>query len=160
MRFMKKEIEREIKENDFLFKKIDDEFIREREYVNFKWFVGKAIKNKYYYYILTSITIIYPVISEIMIFVPTTEVKVKLITGAILGTSTIAAAMLSMLDVRRKWGIYRNQAENIKNMLTQYGIETNKTKKDEIVKQLEESYSDTHEEWMTPFQKGNTSKKE
>lgn len=144
-------IEKDIQENQYLLDQIQDSCIRERTAYCLRWHTGKAVKNKYYFYILTSLTIICPVVSGIFLGMSSQDGVWKTLSGIFMGISTISAALLTMLDARRKWGIYRNQAEEIKNSLARYRFYTTE---EEFLLELEKSVSATHEKWIRPFNAG------
>lgn len=150
---VRKEIERELNENEFLVSNIQDSFLKARVWGSYKWYASKAVKSKYRYYSLTIITILFPILSEIILCIPLDETISKVMVSVVLGGSTLCAALLTMLDVRHKWEIYRSEAEYIKNMLTVYYFEPDDAKKKEIMKELEKSYEDTHKKWRESFRK-------
>lgn len=115
-------IEKDIQENQYLLEQFQDTYIRERTSYCLRWHTEKAVKNKYYFYILTSLTIICPVVSGILLSVASQDDVWKVLSGIFMGMSTASAALLTMLDPRRKWGIYRNLAEVIKAVWQSIGF--------------------------------------
>lgn len=150
-RFVERKIRKELSNYEFLFENIENGLEKTSILVEFEWFVRKAIKCKYRYYILSFITFVCPVISEVLICMPSEAYVIKVITGIILGGSSVAAALLVLLDVKNKWNIYRNEAENIKWILRKYNSEKDIHKKEDLMKELADSYSKTHEEWRRSF---------
>lgn len=145
----KKKAESEINENEYLYGEIKDSFIRMRVQSCLEWHIRKAQKNKFYFYMLSMITIICPIISGIInLVVP--EGIFRIISSIMMGGSSIAAAFLTLLDANRKWGLYRNQAEWIKRMVSIYIVSG---QKDEgvFINQLEDFMGETHERWMDTF---------
>lgn len=149
--FVKKKTEQEISDNMYLFEEISSPFIRTRILVNFKWYVSNAVFAKYWFYLLTGITIIAPVIAGCVLYLPLETNTGKLASAVILGISTVSAAFLTMLDLRKRWGLYRNQAEKIKQMLSQFKINANQTE-EELLEAIENSMNSTHETWIKPFE--------
>lgn len=168
----KKTAQNEFEKNKFLCEKIETEYIRKRADNCLEWFIYKAVKNKHYFYILSALTIICPVASEIVIRLPEEMIDIKLVTSIILGISTVAASFLTLFDVHRKWGIYRNQAEGMKRLLSLYDKgedEENELKSQSVDQQkaererqllikLEEGMNITHEIWMEKFNNKSSNK--
>lgn len=153
-------IEKDIQENQYLLEQFQDTYIRERTSYCLRWHTEKAVKNKYYFYILTSLTIICPVVSGILLSVASQDDVWKVLSGIFMGMSTASAALLTMLDPRRKWGIYRNLAEVIKSSLAKYRFYATE---EEFLLELEKNVSATHEKWIQSFNsegKGNGEKEE
>jgi len=136
-------IKNEIEKNTYLFDKIEDDYIKKRLRVCFEWYVEKAIKNKYYFYVLSSITIIAPIVSEVLLLCPIDTCCVKLIAGIFIGFSTAATAFLSLLGAQDKWRIYRDQAEMIKSSLSLCGGVVN----EERLQEFEKDMGQTHGLW-------------
>lgn len=132
----------------YLINKISDEFLKEYAKNNLMWFVKKAVWNKYCYYICTLITIVCPVVSGLVFFMPVGNICSRLISEIILGVSTIAASMLPLFGYKKKWGMYRNQAEQIKTILVKYLQNKNQY---DIITEIEKVKLKTHEKWMQPF---------
>lgn len=109
------------------------------------------MKNKYYYYLCTIITILCPIISEIILLLPIqNNTYPRVISGIVLGISSLVAALLPLFDFRKKWGIYRNQAEELKTILVEMSGNDGKNEND-LLHKMEESVRETHENWMEPF---------
>lgn len=94
------------------------------------------------------ITIACPVVSGVIFFVPIEDTYSKLISEVVLGISTIAASMLPLFGYKRKWGLYRNQAEQMKSILAKYSLDENSI---DIIQEIEKIKLQTHEKWMQPF---------
>ena len=170
--FYKIAAKKEIEGNKFLSQNIKNQFIRKRADNCLQWFIHKAVKNKYWYYSLSVLTIVGPVASEIVINMSDWNPYARLISSIILGISTIAAAFLNLFDVRRKWGVYRNEAEDLKRILSMFEAKGDNEKETEegdeieaekengkeknermLLEQMEESMDSTHKKWMEPFNK-------
>lgn len=111
------------------------------------WYIRKAVINKWGYYICTIVTIICPVISGVVCMLPIPSIYSKILSGVIMGISTIAAALLPLFGYKKKWGMYRNQAEQIKAVIAEYISKGH----NDIVSVIEKVKLQTHEEWMQPF---------
>ncbi len=139
---------KEFKQNKYLVDEIQDDFLKKYVESNLKWYIQKAVKNKWGYYICTLITIICPVIAGIILLMPIEDTYAKLVSEIILGISTIAAAILPLFGYKRKWGMYRNQTEKMKSVLAEYVSDTNSIN---LISEIEKIKLQTHEKWMQPF---------
>ncbi len=146
---IKKVSEKEFEDNKFLVDEIQDEFVKNFVTSNFKWYIRKAVQNKYYFYILTSLTIICPIISSVFSIVDAelSSLPFRCLGIIFTGVASVSAAFLVMFDCRKKWAIYRNEVENLKSILAKRKNQTS----EELVAEIEESMSETHEEWMMTF---------
>lgn len=145
--------EKEFDDNKFLLSKLENPYIQQRAESCLKWYIESAVKNKYYFYILTTFTIVCPLISTIILCVSTESLGVKIASTIAASISAIAASLLTMLDVKRKWGIYRNQAEILKAELTLQGCMEKKRTDEEFWETIEDSMKKTHEYWIEPFKR-------
>lgn len=143
---IKKLVEKEMESNQYLWEQIQDPIIKERIAYSFEWYTRKALTNKYMFYTLTAMTIVCPVISGIVLGDGEGAHQVSMI---FMGLSTIAAAFLTMTDARKKWGIYRTQAEILKKKLALYKYSDED--EGELLKAMEASMEQTHEQWSEPF---------
>lgn len=148
----KRTIERELKENRYLIENIENPVIKKYCEEQLNWYTRKAIFNKYSYYIFTIITIICPIISGVILVLPIDGDGIKVISEVVLGLSAFFAAMIPVFDCRRKWGIYRNEAEMIKSFLIDYNLEGDT---EQLMKKMESSKQNTHENWYQRFQEDN-----
>lgn len=152
-RFIKRRIVKEISDNEVLFSNIEDTIAKEDARANFEWFVSKAVVCKFRYYILSIVTFICPTISQIFIYIPVESYVPKVIISIVLGISSLAAAVLTMLDSRNKWDIYRSEAERIKSILRKYNKAKESLEKERLLDELDESYNETHKQWKNTFRK-------
>jgi hypothetical protein len=143
-------VNREIEENKYLLEYIQDSFVKSHLEACLKWYIKKAVAHKYYFYFFTFLTIFSPVVSGVILGISGENFVLKIISSVFMGISTIAAALLTMLDSRKKWGIYRNQAEIIKGILVQCYLE--KENVDDLLEKIEKSMERTHEKWLENFQ--------
>lgn len=141
---------KELSDNDFLLEKITDKYIKRRIEISLRWYTYNAIKGKICYYFLTLLTIIAPVVSTLLLNLTDTNSPEQIASSIILGISTLAAALLGMFDFQKKWGLYRIQAEKIKQYLALF--ETNEPEHDLLVK-IENSIKSTDEEWLGSLRK-------
>lgn len=123
---------------------LENPCIKQRAASCLKWYIEKAVKNKYYYYILTMFTIVCPLISTIILCASRERLGIKIASVTATAISTTAAALLTMLDVKRKWGIYRSQAEMLKTQLALQGCAETKRTDKEFLEAMEDSMKKTY----------------
>jgi len=143
---IKKIADKEWNNNKYLIEAIkNNETIKKRVENCLRWFINKAVLYKCCFYLFSLITIILPVASGIIISIPTEVPTIKLLYSILSGLSAIAASVLNLFDFRKKWGLYRNQAEEIKRILSKSAI--NASTNEETLHQIEESISFTDKCW-------------
>ena len=146
----KSSIEREKADCESLLNKLKNPVIKERTKTCLYWFVEKAVRSKVYYYVLSTLSFLAPVVINIAMVFSVERLEIRLFVSIASGCAAVSAFFLQLLDVRKKWGIYRNQAEIIKNSLALYGTADHKDE-EEFIKMIEASMSQTHEKWMKDF---------
>ena len=147
--FCKAKINEEIAENKYLSEAIKDPFIQSRVQVCLEWHIRRAIKSKYCFYAFSMITIVCPIVSGIINLMSIDE-GLRILPSIIMGFSSITAAFLTLFDVNRKWGLYRDQAEGIKRMVAVYVV-TGQKDKEAFINQLETFMGEKHKCWMEYF---------
>lgn len=145
---IKDKIEKEMKDSEILLDKLSDPKIKTRTEKNLQWFVEKAVKNKIYYYTLSIISFLGPITINIAMVFSTERVEIRLLFAIASGVDAFASYLLQLFDVRKKWGIYRNQAEMIKSGLSLYGLSGHDNPK-EFVEKMEADIAQTNGKWMS-----------
>lgn len=143
--------DREYEENKFLLDQIENEFIRKRISQSFRWHNDRAVFAKKCFYGCSVFTVLCPTASTVVLLLPS-GAAVKLISAILMAISTCMAACLTLFDLRNKWGIYRNQAEEIKAMLAQHLIDHAESEED-LLQKIEESMRTSHAQWQKCFDK-------
>lgn len=146
---IKRTIDREVKENQYLTKDIKDPFMKNYVDEQMYWYIRKAIFNKYCYYIFTIITIVCPIVSGVIFVLPISNNWIKPLSEVILGLSSLSAALLPLFEFKKKWGMYRDEAEQLKSFLVYYNMDGNLKN---LVNNVERSKMHTHKKWYGPFQ--------
>lgn len=144
--------QKEYNENKYLLNGISNECVKQRVDSNLKWYITQAVKAKKWYYIFSATTIIAPIVSSIIIIIFSEDTLKNIISALVLAFSTIAASFLNLFDVKTKWALYRNQAEEIKRLLIKHSVENDKTDT-ELLKAIEESIQDTDKKWTDKLTK-------
>ena len=139
-------IEHEYSENQILLNEIKDYKIKQRISYNLKWFIKNAVKAKYFFYILTIITVVSPVASGILLNISDGNITLKVISSIMLGISSISSSFLAIFDFKKMWLMYRNQAEQIKHMLSEY-IVSKHINEEELLKDIEKNIKITDRQW-------------
>ena len=144
--------QREYNDNTYLLDTITNDNIKRRIDYNLKWYISKAVKAKRWYYILSAATIVAPIISGIIISINTNKNIVNLISAFILALSSISASFLNLFDLKMKWSLYRNQAEEIKRFLVFFSTSEEMSEFD-LLKAIEESIQKTDRKWTDKLKK-------
>ncbi len=145
---------KEYADNKYLIDFLQDEKIKNRISANLLWYIRKATESKYGYYTLTIITIVAPVVSAIILNGPFEDEITKLVADIILGSSTIAASLISLFNYHKKWIIYRNQTEAIKRILAKAYIDDN-LDENIILDEIEKNIAKTDEKWTNQHKEEN-----
>lgn len=146
---IKRVSKKEFESIKFLVDEVQDNFAQNFVSTNLKWYIEKAVRSKFYFYILTVLTIVCPIVSSIFSITDSemSSLPFRCLGIIFTGTASASAAFLVMLDCRKKWAVYRNEAEYIKSILARRDYES----PEELITKIEESMSETHEEWMSTF---------
>ncbi len=150
---IKRIAEKEFEDNKFLLSQLENPYIKQRAESCLKWYIENAVKNKYYFYILSTFTIVCPLISTIILCASAESFCIKIASTTATAISAIAAALLNLLDAKRKWELYRSQAEILKTELTLQDCEETKRSDREFLETMEDSMKKTHEYWVEPFKR-------
>ena len=148
--FMKSTIEKEMQDCECLINKIGDLNNKEHIKNSLRWFVEKAVKNKGYYYLLSIISFLAPAIVSVVMVFSTEKTMIQIVLAIVSGSAAFSSYLLQLMDVRRKWRLYRNQAEIIKSSLSLYRTPGH-TDESELVKTIEASMNQTHGRWLRYF---------
>lgn len=147
--------DKEYDDNKYLLDQIKDDNIRKRIDQSFKWYNDRAVSSKKSYYAFSLFTIVCPAASTVVLLLSSgggAVDPVKVISGILMAVSSCMAAFITLFDVRNKWGIYRNQSEQIKSLLAQHLIDDKKDEK-ELLREIEQSMTASHKEWQKCFDK-------
>lgn len=157
--WIKRRIEKEIKENEYLSEYLEEKIVKNRVESSLRWFIEKAVKNKYYFYIFSILNIVWPIATGIVLSLPMDVDRMKVCITILMGMATITAAMLPLMEFHKKWSIYRDQAEGIKRIACisflnqgekneQDSEKEGKDREKDLLQDLEESMWQTHKGWM------------
>ena len=139
----------EMEDFEILYKDIENKVVRERIRSAGEWYIDRAIRYKRYFYTLSVIGIIVPLlISCINILGINYGEQVRVITTVASAVVSFTTSLLTFSKVKEKWTLYRNTIELIKRELTLYAI---KKENDEdlvnLVCDLEELMSEERVRW-------------
>lgn len=115
------------------------------------WYTKKAVKNKYCFYILSMVSFLVPIILNVILVFSTESLGIQLISFILMGCASFAAYLQQLLDARRKWKIYRFQAEAIKKEVSLFDPE--KDSETALLKKIEDGMDLTMAEWMKYFER-------
>ena len=143
---VKKIAEKEWKDNEFLLNIITNENVKSRIGSTLNWYIYNAVKAKFYYYLLSIITIVTPIATGVIVNFPESGTVFKITSSIFSGITAISAALLNLFDCRKNWSLYRGQAEQIKSILSKY-LAKKTVNENQILKEIELSMSSTDENW-------------
>lgn len=144
--FIRKIAEKEWKKNEFLLNIITNENVKSRIAGTLNWYIYNAVKSKFYYHLLSLITIITPIATSITVNFPENGTFFKIISSIFSGITAISAALLNLFDCRKNWSLCRNQAEQIKCILSK-SLAKKTVNENQILKEIELSISSADESW-------------
>lgn len=144
--------EKEKENTRILYCDIPDENLKGRIQASLDWYIEKATKYKFYFYLFSIITIALPLVVTILNNLCTKESISCCVQNAITVCSvltTLVASMLTFLKLQEKWLLYRSTAEEIKRELSLYLAQ--KSENEELRKlmlRVEEHMSGERKEWF------------
>lgn len=119
-----------------------------------KWYIKKAILNKWIFYILTSISIASPLLSTVLVQV--CKDGKELVTVILAAMTTLATSVLAMTNARMKWDNYRSAAEFLKTEYTLFQARVEPYNGEDrtsvYLNKIEDSMKQTHSKWEKRFQ--------
>lgn len=143
---------KEYNDNKYLIDNIQDQNIKKRVDSCLKWFIVHAVRSKLMYYLFSAATIVLPILSSLFILFPMNDTARNIASSAILGVSAISAAFINLFDLKSKWSLYRNQAEQIKRCLVGY-LNDKFVDEKEMLRTIEESMVKTDKKWTEKLEK-------
>lgn len=147
----------EMEDFEILYRNIENEVIKERIRSSGEWYIERAIRYKRYFYTLSIISIILPlIISSINILGGVYESQVRIITTIASAGVSFITGMLTFTKCGEKWTLYRSTIELIKSELTLYWTKTpDSDGKDlaNLVYRLDEIMNKEHNSWKKIQQK-------
>lgn len=144
---------KEFEKNKFLLDLINDEQIKKRIKTNLIWFINKANIYKVLFYIFTITTIVVPIISTVLINIPMSEAKIKILSCFMSGITAACTSIIGVLNLKKGWEIYRIQAEKIKKILSRKLYD--KLNDQDVLRMIEESIESTDESWSALLNKSD-----
>ena len=141
----------EMEDFEVLYKNIRNEVIRERIRSSGQWYIERAIRYKRYFYILSIIGIVLPLlITSVNVFGCTHENQVRVITAIASAIVSLTTGLLTFTKCGEKWTLYRNTIEMIKSELTVYWAKASTQEEEELimlVSRLEDIMNKEHNKW-------------
>lgn len=144
--FVKKIAEKEWEENKFLLNIITNENVKSRIASTLNWYIYNAVKAKFYYFLFSLITIVTPIATSVIVNFPENGTVFKIISSIFSGITATSAALLNLFDCRKNWSLYRDQAEQIKSILSR-NLAKKTVNESQILKEIEVSISSADESW-------------
>lgn len=131
------------------------EICRIRTEYALEWYIRKANWNKWVFYILTSISIVCPLLNAVVAVVCEGKLAVVILASI----TTLATSIVGMTNSQMKWDNYRTAAEFLKAeyILFQACVEpyNSDDRTSVYLKNIEEFMMQIHIKWEKGFQKKN-----
>lgn len=128
-----------------------EQICRKRTEYALNWYIRRAIKNKYMYYVFSCIGIICPLVCNILVIC----IEDKMVTVILSSITSFAASMLALTNARAKWENYRSAAEMLKReytlFLSETGIYSGKKRVSRYLHNIEGYMQETHGNWQKNF---------
>lgn len=126
-----------------------------------QWYIRKANRNRIGYYILSIITVLFPLLNAAFInmdeaylpeFMRTNSSMIHIVFTVLSILTSFASSMLALFNVKEKWNIYRSAAEYIKMQYIEFEASTKEKTEQEIndyMKKINMYMQDTHMKWQS-----------
>ena len=141
----------EMEDFEILYKNIENEVIRERIRSSGQWYIERAIRYKRYFYSLSIISIILPlIISSVNILGASWENEVRIVTTIASAIVSMVTGLLTFTKCGEKWTLYRSTIEMIKSELTLFWTKTPVPDEKDLANltyRLEEIMNKEHSRW-------------
>ena len=141
----------EMEDFEILYKNIGNEVIKERIRSSGQWYIERAIQYKRYFYSLSIISIILPlIISSVNILGVSWENEVRIVTTIASAIVSMVTGLLTFTKCGEKWTLYRSTIEMIKSELTLFWTKTPVPDEKDLVNltyRLEEIMNKEHSRW-------------
>ena len=141
----------EMEDFEILYKNIGNEVIKERIRSSGQWYIERAIRYKRYFYSLSIISIILPlIISSVNILGASWENEVRIVTTIASAIVSMVTGLLTFTKCGEKWTLYRSTIEMIKSELTLFWTKTPVPDENDLANltyRLEEIMNKEHSRW-------------
>ena len=141
----------EMEDFEILYKNIGNEVIKERIRSSGQWYIERAIRYKRYFYSLSIISIILPlIISSVNILGASWENEVRIVTTIASAIVSMVTGLLTFTKCGEKWTLYRSTIEMIKSELTLFWTKTPVPDEKDLANltyRLEEIMNKEHSRW-------------
>lgn len=141
----------EMEDFEILYKNIGNEVIKERIRSSGQWYIERSIRYKRYFYSLSIISIILPlIISSVNILGDSWENEVRIVTTIASAIVSMVTGLLTFTKCGEKWTLYRSTIEMIKSELTLFWTKTPVPDEKDLANltyRLEEIMNKEHSRW-------------
>lgn len=132
-----RDIKNEREDIEYLCNIIEEPVLQKRIRGSMDWYAEKAVKNKIRFYFLSFLTIVMPLLTELLnAWDGITEADAKNLISVSAMLTTLAASVLCLLKCQEKWILYRTTVERMKKALSLYCAEM--IGKDELLRLVQE----------------------
>lgn len=145
----------EMQDFEILYKNIENEVIRERIRTTGQWYIENAIRYKYYFYTLSIVGIVLPlIISSVNVLGCDYKNLIRIVTTIASAIVSLSTGILTFMKCGEKWTLYRSTIEMMKRELTLYWVNAADEKAlENLVYKLEKIMDKEHNKWEKIQQK-------
>lgn len=144
--------EREKQNMCCLYECIENNELKQRVKVSLEWYIEKAAKYRRYFYTLSFISILMPLLITVLNNVCVDSFERCYIQNAITICSvftTLATSILALFKFQEKWILYRSTAEEIKKELSLFSAKKcGDINELNLISKIEECMSKERAEWF------------
>lgn len=134
-----------------------DEYVIMRFEQSVKWYIKKANKFKYFFYLFSIIGIVFPAsIPIVNSFLRSNHCESDFVITIISVSASISASFLTLFKAQEKWIHYRYVAETLQTEYSFYTTavgeyEDSEKRLKRFLKKIESIMSDEHDQWLKMF---------
>lgn len=145
----------EMQDFEILYKNIENEVIRERIRTTGQWYIEHAIRYKYYFYTLSIVGIVLPLlISSVNVLGCDYKNLIRIVTTIASAIVSLSTGILTFMKCGEKWTLYRSTIEMMKRELTLYWVNaTDEKALENLIYKLEKIMDKEHNKWEKIQQK-------
>lgn len=137
-----------------LYEGITNETVKERIRASGEWYIASAVKYKRYFFILSTIAIVAPLLITVVNSMGTGDaenaMKIRISTARYSVLASFASTFLVVSKCKEKWTSYRMTLERIKSALVLYSIDEgdDEERLKRLVTRTERIMKEEHDKWQ------------
>lgn len=137
-----------------LYEGITNKTVKERIRASGEWYIASAVKYKRYFFILSTIAIVAPLLITVVNSMGTGDaenaMKIRISTARYSVLASFASTFLVVSKCKEKWTSYRMTLERIKSALVLYSIDEgdDEERLKRLVTRTERIMKEEHDKWQ------------